>query len=151
MTFAKGVEETLTVSDPNDDRIGAVTASISHDPVDQEAELASARDELATSKVYVNNVLHSMADSLLVIDANTGQNGMAQAKEFLKAGAITGLVLTKLDGTAKGGVAVGVSRTLGIPLKYIGVGEAVDDLLDFSLGDFVEGLLAGDEPGRVRA
>lgn len=86
-------------------------------------------------------------ESLLVIDANTGQNGLSQAKEFLKAGHITGLVLTKLDGTAKGGIAVGVSRTLGIPLRYIGVGEAVDDLLDFSLGDFIEGLLAGDEPG----
>ncbi len=70
MTFAQGVEESLIVSDPNDDRIGAATDSIAHDPVDQEAELASARDALATSKVYVNNVLHSMADSLLVIDAN---------------------------------------------------------------------------------
>ncbi len=62
-------------------------------------------------------------ESLLVIDANTGQNGVAQAREFLKAGRITGLVLTKLDGTARGGVAIGVSRTLGIPLRYVGVGE----------------------------
>jgi fused signal recognition particle receptor len=81
-------------------------------------------------------------EALLVIDANTGQNGIAQAREFLKAGHITGLVLTKLDGTAKGGVAIGVSRTLGIPLKFIGVGEGVDDLLEFSLKDFVDGLLA---------
>ncbi|HZI94149.1 MAG TPA: signal recognition particle-docking protein FtsY, partial [Patescibacteria group bacterium] len=81
-------------------------------------------------------------EALLVIDANTGQNGVAQAREFLKAGHITGLVLTKLDGTAKGGVAIGVSRTLGIPLKYIGVGEGVDDLLEFSLKEFVDGLLA---------
>jgi len=81
-------------------------------------------------------------EALLVIDANTGQNGVAQAREFLKAGRITGLVLTKLDGTAKGGVAIGVSRALGIPLKYLGVGETVDDLVDFSLEEYVEGLLA---------
>ncbi len=70
MTFAKVVKETLTVSDPNEDLVGEVIDSISQDPVDQEAELALARDELATSKFYVNNVLRSMADSLLVIDAN---------------------------------------------------------------------------------
>ncbi len=70
MTFAKGVEDTLTVSDPNDPLVGEATVLISHDSVDQESELASARDELATSKVYVDNVLRSMADSLLVIDAN---------------------------------------------------------------------------------
>ena len=81
-------------------------------------------------------------EALLVIDANTGQNGVAQAREFVKAGHITGLVLTKLDGTAKGGVAIGVSRTLGIPLKYVGVGEGVDDLLEFSLKAYVDGLLA---------
>jgi len=81
-------------------------------------------------------------ESLLVLDANTGQNGVAQAREFLKAGRITGLVLTKLDGTAKGGVAIGVSRMLGIPLRYIGVGEDVEDLLEFSLDQYVTGLLA---------
>ena len=81
-------------------------------------------------------------EALLVIDATTGQNGVAQAREFLKAGRVTGLVLTKLDGTAKGGVAIGVARALGIPLKYIGVGEAVEDLMEFSLPDYVEGLLA---------
>ena len=81
-------------------------------------------------------------EALLVIDAGTGQNGVTQAREFLKAGRITGTVLTKLDGTARGGVAVGISRTLGIPLRFIGVGEGVDDLLEFSVDDFVEGLLA---------
>ncbi|HEY3174380.1 MAG TPA: signal recognition particle-docking protein FtsY [Candidatus Polarisedimenticolia bacterium] len=86
-------------------------------------------------------------EAFLVIDATTGQNGVTQAREFLKAGRITGLVLTKLDGTAKGGVAIGVSRTLGIPLRYVGVGEDVDDLLEFSLEEYVEGLLApGGEP-----
>ena len=81
-------------------------------------------------------------ESLLVIDATTGQNGVAQAREFVKAGRITGLVLTKLDGTARGGIAIGISRELGIPLRFVGVGEGIDDLLDFSLKDYVEGLLA---------
>ena len=85
-------------------------------------------------------------ESLLVIDANTGQNGVTQAREFLKVGRITGLVITKLDGTAKGGVAIGVSRSLGIPLRYVGVGEGVEDLVEFSLRDYVEGLLAPATP-----
>ncbi len=91
-------------------------------------------------------------EALLVIDAGTGQNGVTQAREFLKAGRITGTVLTKLDGTARGGVAVGISRTLGIPLRFIGVGEGVDDLLEFSVDDFVEGLLAiNPERGELSA
>ncbi len=89
-------------------------------------------------------------EALLVIDACTGQNGVAQAREFLKVGRITGLVLTKLDGTARGGVAVGVSRALGIPLRYIGVGETEEDLLDFSLRDFVDGLLGAPAAGATR-
>jgi fused signal recognition particle receptor len=80
-------------------------------------------------------------ESLLVVDATTGQNGIAQAREFLKAGKITGLVLTKLDGTARGGVAIGISRQLGIPLRYVGVGESVEDLLPFSLSDYLDGIL----------
>ncbi len=84
-------------------------------------------------------------EALLVVDATTGQNGLVQAKEFLKAGRITGLVLTKLDGTARGGVAIGISRSLGIPLSYIGVGEGVEDLLPFSLDDYLEGIL-GEAP-----
>jgi fused signal recognition particle receptor len=86
-------------------------------------------------------------EALLVIDANTGQNGVAQAREFLKAGRITGLALTKLDGTAKGGIAIGISRELGIPLRYVGVGEGVEDLLEFSMHAYVEGLLATDAAG----
>jgi fused signal recognition particle receptor len=80
-------------------------------------------------------------ESLLVVDATTGQNGLVQAREFLKAGHITGLVLTKLDGTARGGVAIGISRELGIPLRYVGVGEAVEDLLPFSIDGYLEGIL----------
>jgi hypothetical protein len=68
---------------------------------------------------------------LLVIDATTGQNGLAQAREFTKAAVITGVVLTKLDGTAKGGVALVIRRELNVPIRYVGVGEGLDDLLDF--------------------
>ena len=80
-------------------------------------------------------------DVLLVVDATTGQNGVAQAREFTRAAAVTGLVLTKLDGTAKGGVALGIHRQLGVPVRYVGVGEGVDDLLDFDREAFVDGLL----------
>jgi fused signal recognition particle receptor len=80
---------------------------------------------------------------LLVIDATTGQNGLAQAREFTKSAAITGVVLTKLDGTAKGGVALLIRRELGVPIRYVGVGEGIDDLLDFDPEAYVEGLLGG--------
>jgi fused signal recognition particle receptor len=82
---------------------------------------------------------------LLVIDATTGQNGLAQAREFTKAAVITGVALTKLDGTAKGGVALVIRRQLGVPIRYVGVGEGIDDLLDFDADAYVEGLLGGEE------
>jgi len=81
---------------------------------------------------------------LLVIDATTGQNGLQQAREFTKAAVITGVVLTKLDGTAKGGVALVIRRELGVPIRYVGVGEGVDDLLEFDATGYVDGLLGGE-------
>ena len=78
---------------------------------------------------------------LLVVDATTGQNGLTQAQEFTKAAELSGVVLTKLDGTAKGGVALGIHRKLGVPIRYVGVGEAVDDLLDFDPDSFVDSLV----------
>lgn len=78
---------------------------------------------------------------LLVLDATTGQNGLQQAKVFTEALRVTGVVLTKLDGTAKGGMAVAVQKQLGIPIKFIGVGETVDDLQPFNAEEFVEALL----------
>jgi fused signal recognition particle receptor len=77
----------------------------------------------------------------LVLDATTGQNGLAQAREFGKAIPLTGVVLTKLDGTAKGGVAFAIARELGLPIRHVGVGEAIDDLLPFDAEAYVEGLL----------
>jgi fused signal recognition particle receptor len=78
---------------------------------------------------------------LLVLDANTGQNALAQAKMFNEALGITGIVLTKLDGTAKGGIVSAISRELSIPVKFVGIGEAIDDLRDFDPKEFVEALL----------
>lgn len=79
---------------------------------------------------------------LLVLDATTGQNGLTQAKEFTKSAGVTGLVLTKLDGTAKGGVVTAIARELKIPIRFVGVGEKIDDLIEFSAKDFVESLFA---------
>jgi len=80
-------------------------------------------------------------DVLLVLDATTGQNGLHQAARFLESARVAGLVLTKIDGTARGGVAVRIVQELGIPLRYVGVGEGIDDLLDFDPDAFVDGLL----------
>jgi fused signal recognition particle receptor len=82
---------------------------------------------------------------LLVMDATTGQNGLIQAKEFTKSAGVTGLALTKLDGTAKGGVVVAIARELKIPIRFVGVGEKIEDLIEFSAEDFVESLFA-DQP-----
>ena len=81
---------------------------------------------------------------LLVVDATTGQNGLQQAREFTKAAVITGVVLTKLDGTAKGGIALVIRRELGVPIRYVGVGEGLDDLLDFDASAYVDGLFGGE-------
>ncbi len=79
-------------------------------------------------------------ETLLVLDGTTGQNALSQAKAFAETAGITGIVLTKLDGTAKGGVVISISHTMGIPVKYIGVGEKIDDLLPFNPEDFVKAL-----------
>jgi fused signal recognition particle receptor len=78
---------------------------------------------------------------LLVLDAVTGLNGLAQAREFLRAAGVTGLVLTKMDGTAKGGVILAIVRELAIPVRYVGVGETVEDLLDFDPASFASALI----------
>lgn len=77
-------------------------------------------------------------ETLLVLDAVTGQNALAQAEQFNQAASLTGLVITKLDGTAKGGIAIHISAKLGVPVKFIGVGETADDLLEFDAGGFVK-------------
>jgi len=81
-------------------------------------------------------------ETLLVMDATTGQNGLQQAKLFTEAAGVTGIVLTKLDGTAKGGVVVAISREMGVPVRYVGVGEKAGDLLPFDPKEFVDSLFA---------
>lgn len=80
----------------------------------------------------------------LVIDATTGQNGLVQARVFLESVPVTGIVLTKLDGTAKGGIALAIAHELKIPIRFVGVGEHVDDLLPFDAGDYVRAILGAD-------
>lgn len=80
----------------------------------------------------------------LIIDATTGQNGLVQAREFLRVCGVTGLIVTKLDGTAKGGVVVAIVKELKLPIRYVGVGEKMDDLIDFSAEDFVESLFSNE-------
>lgn len=80
-------------------------------------------------------------ETLLVLDATTGQNGLIQAKQFKEAAGITGIVLTKLDGSAKGGIVIAIAQELQVPVKYIGVGEGIDDLMPFEAEAFVEALI----------
>ena len=77
---------------------------------------------------------------LLVLDATVGQNGLTQAREFTSVAGVTGIVLTKLDGTAKGGIAVAIAHDLGLPIRYVGVGEGIDDLIPFSANEYVDAL-----------
>ena len=83
-------------------------------------------------------------ETLIVLDGTTGQNAMAQAKQFKEATDISGIILTKLDGTAKGGIAIAIQSELGIPVKYIGVGESIDDLQKFDADEFVNALFYSD-------
>jgi fused signal recognition particle receptor len=80
-------------------------------------------------------------DVLLVLDATTGQNALSQAKLFHEGIGITGIILTKLDGTAKGGIVLGICHTLGIPIRYIGIGEGIEDLQEFDAKLFIDALL----------
>ena len=98
-------------------------------------------DELAKINRVIQRELPDAAkETLLVVDATSGQNGIAQAKEFRGAAEITGLILTKLDGTAKGGVVLTIKKQLGIPVKFIGVGEGIDDMKTFDADEFAEAL-----------
>ena len=92
------------------------------------------------NRVIQREIAEAPHETLLVLDATTGQNAISQADLFQKAAAITGIVLTKLDGTAKGGVIIGLKSELSMPVKWIGVGEGVDDLRPFIAKDFARAL-----------
>lgn len=103
-------------------------------------------NELAKiDRILTRELPDASRETLLVLDATTGQNAVHQAEEFNKAAKLTGIILTKLDGTAKGGIVVAISAGLGVPVKLVGVGEGVDDLMDFSRADFIEALLPAAE------
>ena len=92
-------------------------------------------------RVITRELPDADCETLLVIDATTGQNGLIQAQQFMEASGLTGIVLTKLDGTAKGGIVFAIADKLGLPIRYVGVGEQLDDLMEFDAESFVEALL----------
>jgi fused signal recognition particle receptor len=92
------------------------------------------------SRVIDRELPRAKRETYLVLDATTGQNALQQAKTFQEIADITGIVLTKLDGTAKGGIVIAIAKELSIPIKYIGVGEQVEDLQEFDAADFARGL-----------
>lgn len=97
------------------------------------------------NRVLEREYSEAYRETLVVLDGTTGQNALAQAKEFGEVTDITGIILTKMDGTAKGGIAVAIQAELGIPVKYIGVGETIDDLQKFNSDDFVNALFMTEE------
>lgn len=112
------------------------TAGRLHIRRDLMAELSKIR------RVTARAVEGAPHEVLLVLDATVGQNGLAQARQFLETSAVTGIVLAKLDGTAKGGVAVAVASELDVPIRYVGVGEGIEDLVPFSAANYVDALFA---------
>jgi len=92
------------------------------------------------TRIAAREVPGAPQEVLLVLDATVGQNGLSQAREFMSVAGVNGIVLTKLDGTAKGGVAVAIAHDLKLPIRYVGVGEGIDDLVPFSAAEYVDGL-----------
>ena len=106
---------------------------------------ANLMNELAKiDRVIARELPDAPRETLLVLDATTGQNAVHQAEEFNKAAHLTGIILTKLDGTAKGGIVIAISAGLGVPVKLVGVGEGIDDLIDFDRASFLEALLPAE-------
>ena len=102
---------------------------------------ANLMNELSKNRRIIDRELpEADVETLMVLDATTGQNGLLQAKQFLDSSRLTGIVLTKLDGTAKGGIVFAITSELNIPVKYVGVGEGIDDLIPFDAKTFAEAL-----------
>lgn len=118
----------------NSDVLIVDTAGRLHNKANLMAELEKMK------RIAGREVAQAPHETLLVIDAVTGQNGLEQARQFTKVADVTGIVLTKLDGTAKGGIAVAISKELDLPIRYVGIGEQVDDLMVFDADNYVNGL-----------
>ena len=111
------------------------TAGRLHNKQNLMNELAKLR------KIIARECPDSVCETLLVLDATTGQNGLIQARTFKETAGLTGIVLTKLDGTAKGGIVIAIARELGVPVKFAGVGEGIDDLKPFDARSYVEAII----------
>ena len=111
------------------------TAGRLHNKQNLMNELAKLR------KIIDRECPDSSCETLLVLDATTGQNGLIQARTFKETAGLTGIVLTKLDGTAKGGIVIAIAQELGVPVKFVGVGEGIDDLKPFDPAEFVQGMV----------
>jgi fused signal recognition particle receptor len=137
-------------ADPGAVAYDAVEVAIRQDAdvvlVDTAGRLHTQQDlmgELAkVSRVIAKQISEAPHETLLTVDATTGQNGLRQARLFSEAVPVTGLVLTKLDGTAKGGIALAIAQELGIPVKLIGIGERLEDLRPFEPTEFARALVA---------
>ena len=111
------------------------TAGRLHNKVNLMNELSKLR------KIIDRELPDAAKETLLVLDATTGQNGLQQAKVFRETAGLTGIILTKLDGTAKGGICVAIAQELGVPVKYVGLGEGIDDLQPFNAAEYVKALI----------
>ena len=111
------------------------------DTAGRRANSTNLLDELAKVRRVADRAPGQVVETFMVLDATTGQNALSQAREFLAAAAVTGIILTKLDGTARGGIVVAIERDLAIPVKFVGVGEGVGDLIAFEPAAFVDSLL----------
>ena len=111
------------------------TAGRLHNKVNRMNELSKLR------KIIDRELPDAAKETLLVLDATTGQNGLQQAKVFRETAGLTGIILTKLDGTAKGGICVAIAQELGVPVKYVGLGEGIDDLQPFNAEEYVKALI----------
>ena len=112
------------------------------DTAGRRANSTNLLDELAKIRRVADRAPGEVVETFMVLDATTGQNALSQAREFLAAASVTGIVLTKLDGTARGGIVVAIERELGIPVKFVGIGERAEDLIAFEPAAFVRSLLS---------
>ena len=119
----------------NVDVVFCDTAGRLHNKANLMQELAKLR------KIIDRETPDAAKETLLVLDATTGQNGLQQAKVFRETAGLTGIILTKLDGTAKGGICVAIAQELGVPVKFVGLGEGIDDLQPFDAKEYVNALI----------
>ena len=143
VAHAPGADPSAVVYDAMDAALARRTDVVIVDTAGRLHTKSNLMDELAKIRRTVSKrIPEAQPEVLFILDATTGQNGLSQARSFHEAAALTGIALTKLDSTAKGGIAFAIERALGVPVLFVGVGERIDDLLDFDPNAFVEALFA---------